>query len=206
MPRNTPNDRFDSIPHTVDRVGAHRGPAKKGRGWIVLAGAFGATVLLVGAGVGVLFLQNDKLNFSMPGAASTDAPAASASTTPPASPEPTESAVAPPPAEVTPPAPVATVDPSLSVTVLNGTPGTGVAAAVGRTLTNAGWTVDDTGDADSEDVAVTTVYYSDATLEGAALGVAASIPGAETRLSDAFSGTGASLTVVVGNDYVAGVG
>ncbi|GAA3889587.1 hypothetical protein GCM10022381_34470 [Leifsonia kafniensis] len=199
MPRNTPNDRFDSLPHSVDRVGAHRGPAKKGRGWIVLAWAFGATVLLVGAGVAVLFLQNDKLNFSAPGAASSAAPAASA--TPTATPEPTETAAAEPPAETTAPVPEATVDPSLSVTVLNGTPGTGVAAAVGETLTAAGWTVDDTGDADSEDVATTIVYYSDAALEPAARGVLASLPGAETRLSDEFSGNGASLTVVVGNDY-----
>lgn len=204
MPRNTPNDRFDSIPHSVDRVGAHRGPGKKGRGWIVLAWAFGATVLLVGAGVAVLFVQNDKLNFALPGAASSQAPTASA--TPTETPKPTESPAAEPPADTPPPAPVPTVDPNLSITVLNGTPGTGVAAAVGRTLTSAGWTVGDTGDADSEDVAVTTVYYADASLEGAALGVAASIPGAKTSLSDAFSGTGADVTVVVGNDYVASNG
>jgi hypothetical protein len=200
MPRNTPNDRFDSLPHSVDRVGAHRGPAKKGRGWIVLAWAFGATVLLVGAGVAVLFLQNDKLDFAVPGAASSEAPPA-ASATPSATPEPTETAVAEPPAETVAPVPEATVDPNLSVTVLNGTPGTGVAAAVGDTLSNAGWTVNDTGDADSEDVAITTVYYADAALESAARGIVASLPGAEIRLSDAFSGGADSLTVVVGNDY-----
>ena len=182
MPRNTPNDRFDSLPHSVDRVGAHRGPAKKGRGWIVLAWAFGATVLL--------------------GSATSAAPVASAAPTPtPSETAPAEVAVAP-----APPTPEPTVDPNLSVTVLNGTPGTGVAAAVGRTLTDAGWTVNDTGDADSENVAVTTVYYADAALEPAARGIAASLPGAETRLSDAFAGSGASLTVVVGNDYVAPVG
>ncbi len=202
MPRNTPNDRFDSLPHSVDRVGAHRGPAKKGRGWIVLAWAFGATVLLVGAGVAVLFVQNDKLTFALPGSATSAAPVASAAPTPtPSETAPAEVAVAP-----APPTPEPTVDPNLSVTVLNGTPGTGVAAAVGRTLTDAGWTVNDTGDADSENVAVTTVYYADAALEPAARGIAASLPGAETRLSDAFAGSGASLTVVVGNDYVAPVG
>ena len=204
MPRNTPNDRFDSLPHSVDRVGAHRGPAKKGRGWIVLAWAFGATVLLVGAGVAVLFVQNDKLNFALPGAGSSAAPVASVAPTP--KPTATETAPAPAPTVETPPTPEPTVDPKLSVTVLNGTPGTGVAAAVGRKLTAAGWTVGDTGDADSEAVPKTTIYYADASLEPAARGIAASLPGAEISLSNAFAGTGASLTVVVGNDYVAPTG
>jgi hypothetical protein len=204
MPSKIANDRFDSLPHSVDRVGAHRGPAKKGRGWIMLAWAFGATVLLVGAGVAVLFIQNDKLSFAIPGAATSEAPAATSQATAP--PTPTETAPVEAPVVETPPTPEATVDPSLSVTVLNGTPGTGVAAAVGKTLTAAGWTVDDTGDANSEDFATTTVYYADASLEAAARGVAASLPGAEIRLSSDFAGSGASLTVVVGNNYVANAG
>lgn len=184
MPSTYPKDRFDDLPRHLDRVGAHRAPRKRGRGWIAFWWALGATIVLIALGVGGLFLLNDRLNFDLSGVGS-----------PSATPTPTESA-APPQAEPT-------VDPSLSVTVLNGTPGAGVAAGVGELLTAAGWTVGATSNASTEDVAETVVYYADPALEGAARGVAASIPGSDVLLAPDFAESGAALTVVVGNDYVA---
>ena len=185
MPTSHPKDRFDHLPHSSERVGAHRAPAKKGRGWVAFWWALAATVVLIGIGVAVLAGLNNRLTFEMPGtskAAGTAAPTA--------------------PATETPPAVVPTVDPGLTVTVLNGTPGDGVAAAVGDVLTADGWTVGALSNASTEDVPTTTVYYADATLEGAARGVAGSLPGSVVLLASDFAESGADLTVVVGNDYV----
>ncbi|MGO4692051.1 LytR C-terminal domain-containing protein [Glaciibacter sp. 2TAF33] len=188
MPSNFPKDRFDDLPHKLDRVGAHRAPAKRGKGWVTFWWALAATIVLVAIGVLGLFYLNNRLDFALPGTNS-PTPTASASATP----------TRPPTAEPT-------LDPSLSITVLNGTPGTGVASGVGQTLTEAGWSVGATSNADTETVPATIVYYADASLEGAARGVldsiATTIPTATILLSSDFADTGADITVVVGNDYV----
>ncbi|MCU1408520.1 MAG: hypothetical protein JWM23_600 [Microbacteriaceae bacterium] len=188
MPSNYPKDRFDDLPRKLDRVGAHRAPATRSKGWVTFWWSLVATIVLVAIGVLGLFYLNDRLNFTLPGAGS-PTPVASASATP-----------------TTPPTAEPTVDPSLSVTVLNGTPGAGVAARVGQTLTDAGWTVGATSNADTEAVPATVVYYADASLEGAARGVLGSIidtiPTATIQLSSDFADTGADITVVVGNDYM----
>jgi hypothetical protein len=46
-----PRDRFDDIPADLARVGAHRAPLRRGRGWITFAWALLATGVLVAAGV-----------------------------------------------------------------------------------------------------------------------------------------------------------
>ncbi|MBC7443335.1 MAG: LytR C-terminal domain-containing protein [Ramlibacter sp.] len=186
MPTSYPHDRFDHLPHHLDRVGAHRAPEKKGRHWAAFWWALAATVLLIGLGVVGLAVLNNNLNFSLPG---TDSGTATPSGKETASPAPT-------------PTPAATVDPSLTVDVLNGTAGAGVARAVGEVLNSAGWTVGALSNASTEDVVTTTVYYAEAGLEGAARGVAQSLPGSEVQLATDFAESGGDLTVVVGNDYV----
>jgi hypothetical protein len=47
----TPRDRFDQIPPDLARVGAHRAPQKRGRGWVAFGWAALATGVLVAAGV-----------------------------------------------------------------------------------------------------------------------------------------------------------
>ena len=188
MPSSYAKDRFDHLPHSLDRVGAHRAPGKKGRRWVAFWWALGATIVLVGAGVVGLAVLTNNLNFELPGTATTAGstvdPDATASDTPP---------------EV--PTPAATVDPDATVTVLNGTAGEGIARAVGEVLEADGWTIEELDNASSEDVQTTTVYYADAALEGAARGVAESLPGAVLLLSSDFAESAASLTVVVGADY-----
>ncbi len=44
-------DRFDDIPADLDRVGAHRAPKRRGRGWITFGWALLATVVLIGVGL-----------------------------------------------------------------------------------------------------------------------------------------------------------
>jgi hypothetical protein len=46
-----PRDRFDRAPEALARVGAHRAPRRRGRGWITFGWAALATVVLVAVGV-----------------------------------------------------------------------------------------------------------------------------------------------------------
>lgn len=175
-----PKDRFDVIPDDLERVGAHRAPRGRGRGWIAFGWALLATVVLVAGGVFWLFSVNNSVNFNgifTPG-----------STTPSITATPT-------------PTVVPTVDPSLSVTVLNGTPTAGLAASVGDKLVAAGWNVTSRANASTTEFTQTTVYYADETLHGAALGIAAELPGSVVALTQEFVDSGAALTVVVGSDY-----
>jgi hypothetical protein len=46
-----PRDRFDRAPETLARVGAHRAPRRRGRGWLTFGWAALATVVLIAVGV-----------------------------------------------------------------------------------------------------------------------------------------------------------
>ncbi|MFF2053270.1 LytR C-terminal domain-containing protein [Leifsonia sp. NPDC058194] len=180
MAEKFPRDRFDEIPGDIQRVGAHRAPRPRGRGWIAVGWAALAVVVLVGAGIFGLSLVNGSISFT--GSTS------SGSATPTPTPTPT-------------PTIVPTVDPSLTVNVLNGTATAGLGGKVGDVLTAAGWKVGAVANADMTDLAKTVVYYSDPAKEAAALGVAQSLPGATIQNTQDFADTGADITVVIGSDY-----
>ncbi|PJJ61969.1 LytR C-terminal domain-containing protein [Compostimonas suwonensis] len=182
MAASFPKDRFDLPTEHVLRVGAHRTPRKKGRGWIAFAWAALATVILIAVGVVGIFVINDRVSFDLPFTGS-------------GTPTPTESATPTPTI-------VPVVDPALAVTVLNGTATEGLATRVGDTLTAAGWTVGSRTNASAQDVATTTVYYSDPANAGAALGLAQSLGLSTIVQSDDFADSGANLVVVIGADYV----
>ncbi|MET0975277.1 MAG: LytR C-terminal domain-containing protein [Leifsonia sp.] len=177
MATSHPKDRFDDIPKDLERVGAHRAPRKRGRGWIAFGWAALATIVLVAGGAVAIMLLNNGIDNN---------PTAS---------------IAP---STAPPTPTAepTLDPAVSVTVLNGTTTAGLAGTVADSLRAAGWNVGATSNADQSDIADTTVYYADATLEGAARGVAAAVPGADVQLSPDFAESGAQLVVVLGAESV----
>lgn len=183
MPTFAP-DRFDEVPGDLHRVGAHRAPKKRGRGWITFAWAALATGLIVAAGVTAMFVINDRVSFENPFAPETPTP------TPVATPT-----IAP------------TVDPAQTVVVLNGTQTEGLAGTVGDQLAAAGWNVTTRSNADS-DVETTTIYYSDPTQEGAAKGVVESLGAGGIQLSDAFviEGAPARLVVVIGADFAPAAG
>jgi hypothetical protein len=166
-----PHDRFDGAPETLARVGAHRAPRRRGRGWITLGWAALATAVLVALGVFGL-TQIDRQ------VADTGATAA--------------------------PTVKATVDPRIDVVLLNATTTAGLAAGASQKATAAGWHVVSTANADSTNVARTTVYYTTASQEGAAAGLAKSLGVTRTALSTKFAVKGTSrLTVVLGRDYAA---
>ena len=182
MAEKFPRDRFDEIPDDLTRVGAHRAPRPRGRGWMAVGWAALATIILVGAGIFGLSLVNGNISFHGPSSSQSG----TASTTPTASPTPTI---------------VPTVNPALSVNVLNGTTTEGLAQKVSDTLTAAGWKIGALANADRTDLASTIVYYGDPANQAAALGVAQSLPGATIQQSTAFSDTGADITVVIGANY-----
>jgi hypothetical protein len=177
MAQKFPRDRFDAIPHGIDRVGAHRAPARRGAGWITFGWAALATVVLVVVGIGAVVAFNDRLN-----------PA-----TPTPSPEPVVTAAP-------------TVAPDIPVLVLNGTTTSGLAAKAQETLVASGVPVGSTANASENNLTETVVYYATPDLEGAARGVAQFLPEADVRLSEQFAQLGAPLVVVLGSDYAVAIG
>ncbi|WP_308465890.1 LytR C-terminal domain-containing protein [Rathayibacter soli] len=180
MAHKYPKDRFDVIPDDLQRVGAHRAPRGKGRGWIWVGWSALACVILIGAGVIGLSVINGTIDFK--------GGAASGTSTPTITPTPT-------------PTIVPTVNPALHVTVLNGTTLDGAAGSVAATLTAAGWQNISTANASETTITHTIVYYSSDANKAAALAMAQSLPGSTTELTQAYVDSGADLTVVIGSDY-----
>lgn len=168
------------------RVGAHRAPLKKGRGWITFGWAALASLVLIVAGLYGLSRVIDGISFDLP---------IFSGETPGATPAPTSSSVEP----VLDPA---TIDEArqISITVLNGTTMVGLHDTAGAFLTGAGWPVGAMAPATADDVPETFIYYSDPANEDIARGLVVALGVGEIRLSDAF--LGAPITIVLGTDYV----
>ncbi|MDU0346523.1 LytR C-terminal domain-containing protein [Microbacterium sp. KSW2-29] len=192
MARSTfPRDRFDDLPDSTGRVGAHRAERPRLRGWIVFLWAAIATLVLIIVGIFGSLVASGRISF---GADDVPAPTVSA--------EPTTPAV---------------VDTSYSVVVLNGTGQDGLAASVRDQIVAAGWSGDtvETGDSDTTDFAQTTVYYLRDADAAAAQGLAQTIGGAEVAQSDFLQPTDdpntpddesavKRLVVVIGLDRASG--
>jgi hypothetical protein len=178
-------DRFDRITDEPGRVGAHRGPKPRGRGWIAFAWAAVATGALVFGGLFVLSRTLD-VDFGIPVFAQ-----------PTATPSPVETTADP---IITDPT---TIDPARAITivVLNGTPVTGLQTTVGDDLLNAGWPV--TSRANSSDRAIeeTIVYYSNPADIDIARGLVAALGVGEIREVDPDQFPGAALTIVLGTNH-----
>ena len=183
-----PKDRFDQLPDDVQRIGAHRGPARRGRGWIAFAWAALATLLLVVGGVVALktFLGID-VGIPFLSAESTSTPLATST------PIPTAEPVLDP----------STIDPARLITtsVYNGTVKAELQNTVGDALVAAGWMIDARALASTNDVAKTTVYYSDPANEDVARGLVIALGVGEISLVPAGTFPGNPLTIVIGGDY-----
>jgi len=177
-----PKDQFDDIPADLARVGAHRAPAKSGRGWITFAWAALFTGIFVLAGVFGLNFLNGQGFFDDGGP--TAPPSASPSQT-------AEPLIDP-----------ATIDPAraITITVLNGTPTVDLETTAGTALRNAGWPVGAFALASQRDIETTVVYYSNPADEDIARGLVLALGAGDVLESTAF--LGAPVTIVLGADYV----
>ena len=182
MAAKFPTDRFDQVPHDLERIGAHRAPRPRGYGWIWVAWCAGAVVVIVGLGALGIFAINGTLNVKLPFSGGSS----SATATPTPTPTPT----------ITP-----AVNPALTLIVLNGTSKAGLAADATTTLKAAGWQNITPANASSTNVKKTMVYYGDPKNVSAALTVSQELAGAPIQETQDFAATGADITVVLGEDY-----
>jgi hypothetical protein len=185
-----PSDQFDEIPTDLARVGAHRAPATRGRGWVRFGWAVLATAVLVIVGLFGLSLLNPAFKIDLPFAGSTS------SATPSISATPAVEAVTDP----------TKVDPALklSISVLNGSKTDGQQDKAGDAIKAAGWPNPARANSTTRAEKTTTIYYSSAPFEGIARGMAVLLGVGTIQLSDAFPG--APVTIVIGNDYVPAAG
>ncbi|MEO8529366.1 MAG: LytR C-terminal domain-containing protein [Pseudolysinimonas sp.] len=183
-----PRDRFDDVPDDLVRVGAHRAPAKGGRGWINFAWAALATGVLIVGGLYGLSRVNPDVSFDLPNFGG----------------GPTADATETPPPVVTPITDPKLVDPvlNLSISVLNGSPTDKQAEAAANQIALAGWPAPAAANSASRTEDVTKIYYNSSDFEGIALGLAQLLgtDPANIVLSDFFPG--APVTIILGADYV----
>ena len=175
-----PKDQFDELPDDLLRVGAHRGPKVRGRGWILFAWAALATGLIVASGFYVIQRDTATPPLAAGGSSST---ATAIPTAEPAT-DPTEAAIK---------------KRKITITVLNGTATKNLEDRAGRILKKAKWTVGSKASASTTKETQTVVYYSDKKNEDVARGVAQALGTGTVRFSEAFQG--AKLTIVLGKDF-----
>ena len=196
-----PPDRFDGVPESPLRVGAHRSGAKRHGGWIVFAWAALACLVLVGIGVAVLKITDSNNQFHD---TSTSAPSSSSTASGSGTPSSGASTSTTPTASAT---PTPLLDPSkinsavTTITILNSTKTAGLAANAGGALKNGGWVVGNEGNATTE-VPTSIVYYDSSATdnESIALGIAKTLGISQVQQSTAFPSS--TITVVLGSDYV----
>lgn len=181
-----PPDQFDEIPTDLARVGAHRAPPKRGRGWLRLGWATLATAILVVAGLFGLSLMNPDFKLDLPFAGGT-----SPSGVPSVSSTPTAEPVTDP----------KTVDPklNLSISVLNGSKTDGLQNKAGDAIKAAGWPDPARNNSTTRSEKTTTVYYSTSAFEGIARGMVVLLGVGTVQLTDRYPG--APITIVLGDDY-----
>lgn len=180
-----PKDRFDDLPKSLLRRGAHRAPRtrlSKMWSWIVALCAF---VLLVGLGVGVMWMIDKQVQFI-----ADDEPKQA---------QPTETATPSETPTPTPTGPSATVDPNMNVTVLNGVGTGGLATAGSEHLAQAGFTVGTVADADSFENPTTRVVIANEEARGAAMGVVEAIGVGEIAVDPEAAAEG-EIIVTLGAD------
>jgi hypothetical protein len=180
---NFRTDQFDNLPENVDRVGAHRGPKVKGRGWITFAWAVLATAVLVVGGLYVLSVFNNSIKFGL-GTSAASTPTPTGTPTPVITPVEDPSTIA---------------SRNITITVLNGTATVGLQNKAGTKLTNKGWNVIATSNSTATNIKTSTVYYSSAADKDVAEGIQILLGAQDIQFSNAFLGS--PITVVVGSDF-----
>ena len=180
---NFRTDQFDNLPDNVDRVGAHRGPKVKGRGWITFAWAVLATAVLVVGGLYVLSITTNSVKFGF-GNSTASTPTPTGTPTPVITPieDPTTITAR-----------------KITITVLNGTSIVGLQTKAAARLTAKGWNVIAAANSTATNIKTSTVYYSSAADQDVAEGIQILLGAHDIEFSNAYLGS--PITVVVGSDF-----
>lgn len=179
MPKS-PHDRFDDIPRSSGRVGAHRAEQPGINGPITLLWSAAAALVLIVVGIFISLVLMGRIHLF-----------------PSADPTPDQTQGV-----------MADLDTSYRVLILNATPQSGVVASVRAELMAEGWAADDVfgSDGSTTEFQDTTVFYVEDADQSAALGLAGVLGDAEIEQSDHYAALNDSslpqLTVVVGLDYL----
>ena len=185
-------DRFDDVEREPGYVGLRR--QQRGRGfWLVPLGVvLGVSVVLTAVGMFMVSRADQRLELSPEEIAITEPPP--------------EEVVAEEPAPEPEPEPVeAITNPSeeeadgLTITILNDTDTTGLAARAGNLLDREGWPEQTRTNADEQGVEDSLVAYESDDDEGLARGVAQILGIGEVVLTDNYPG--ARITVLLGADF-----
>lgn len=186
-------DRFDDVPRDVGYIGTHR---RERSSWSVFAPVgigLGAVVVLVLAGLWFVDASEDRLVLDP-----SEIPIATGP--PPEEPVVVEPEVEPEPEVITDPTQVDLE--GFTLTVMNGTATQGLAARAAKRLVAAGWPEPATTNADSSDEAETRVVFAEEADRAKALGIAEILGISAAQVVQIPAYPGASVTVVLGGDYV----
>lgn len=191
-------DRFDDFERDVTYVGMHRERRVTWFTFLPIAVSVVAIALVVTASV--LFIEQSGRSLTIDQSVipqiSADGPEdeSSEESVPSNSVSPAE--VAP----ITDPTQINSED--LTLTVLNGTETQGMAARVVNRLVTSGWPEASATNADSSDVLLSVVAYSEEADRGIALGIALELDLDSEAVVQTPAYPGARVTVVLGADYV----
>lgn len=173
-----PRDRFDDVPRTAGRVGAHRAENPGMSGPLVLLWAGVAALILIVVGTFAVLLASGRIT-PFPGSEGSSTAQPDQGTT---------------------------LETDYAVLILNGTAEEGLDASLRETIIGAGWDEEDvwTGPSSETDFESTTIFFEAEADEDAARGLAAVIGGAELVRSDFYADPDdpddRQLTVVIGLD------
>lgn len=188
---STPHDRFDDLPDDLARVGAHRAPPRRGRGWINFAWAALATGVLIVGGLYGLSRVNPAISFELPVLAGDGAePGTTATPEPVAVPMTAEEWKVADPAI------------ALTISVLNASPTDKQQDVAAEQIGLGGWPSPAATVAGTRDQELTVIYYNGAQYESIALGLAQLLGTDPANITNSDFYQGAPVTIVLGADYV----
>jgi len=185
-------DRFDDVEREPGYVGLRR--QQRGRGfWLVPLGVvLGVSVGLTAIGMFMVSRADQRLELSPEEIAITEPPPEEVVAEEPApepEPEPVEAITSPSEEEAD----------GLTITILNGTDTTGLAARAGNLLDREGWPEQTRTNADEQGVEDSLVAYESDDDEGLARGIAEILGVTEVVQTDNYPG--ARITVLLGADF-----
>ncbi len=185
-------DRFDALKREPGRVGSHRGPIRRGGGWLGLVLFLIGLIVITTVGLFVVARvvrqtnpSGQGLDFNFP-------------FLPEIVPTPTPTPTPPPPVVTDPAEAVAR---GLTIMVLNGTPLANLQNVIGDSLVASGWPVGVRAAAGERDIEDTVYYYTDPANADVARGLQAIWGVGEIRPISPDVYPGQSVIMVIGRDH-----